>query len=565
MPSAAAAFWRRSTSRVISVTRSPFVSAKSAAVTAFASICAPSWRFPMALHREGHRSNLYYYSTQVRGGGGAEKPSFANDESQAPYRVYVAVGSNLGNRFDNIRRALHLLCQSSSSCRLIQTSFLHETTPMYVTDQPPFLNGAVELATSLTPHELLDELKRIERQLGRKYQGDGAGSVIRNGPRPIDLDILFYETRVEEGGSWFRRETLHSENPDLTIPHPRIQERTFVLQPLQEVAGPSFVHPVLNATISELYERLRKSLKEEQANGDGNAQDAVRVLPLPRNRFLYWNETLVMGILNVTPDSFSDGGQYKDVEAAAERALQMVHQGASMIDIGGESTRPRAEEVSVEEELNRTIPVIRRIRELSLDVPISIDTRRAAVAKAAVEAGADLVNDVSGGSFDPAMLETVAALGVPMVLMHMRGTPQTMQTMTDYGDGENSVVDVVAAALANTSKSATAAGIHRWLQIVDPGIGFAKDMKGNLLLLRNLSKIRAATGNLPLLLGTSRKGFLGKLAGVDVAADRDFATVASCVAPLCLERDSTLAGTMLRVHNPGAMVQAVKVMEAIVG
>ena len=413
-----------------------------------------------------------------------------------------------------------------------------------------FRSGAVELATTLPPHRLLDEIKRVEGQLGRNLQS----TAIRNGPRPVDLDILFYETRVEEGGHWFRRETLQAEN--LTIPHPRLQERAFVLVPLLEVAGPSFVHPVLTATIGELHERLMS---------ESNEPAAVRVLPLPRNRFLYWNETLVMGSLNVTPDSFSDGGEFdRAVEKAAQRALQMYKdEGAAVIDIGGESTRPGAQDVTVEEELQRTIPVITRLRELSPHVPISVDTRRADVAHAAVQAGADLVNDVSGGCHDPAMLSTVAFLGVPMILMHMRGTPQTMQFMTDYSQ-DGGVVQEVATALAETSRKATAAGIPRWLQIVDPGIGFAKDLHGNLALLQHLSQLRTATQQLPLLIGTSRKGFLGTLAQVPVAADRDYATVASCVAALCLEpEDGSNRGTILRVHNPAAMVQAVKVMQAI--
>ena len=537
------------------------------------------------------------------------------DDSDAhpelPYRVYLAVGSNLGNRFENIRQALHLLCQPddggdddnhqqhddhhhqsttttlSPRTHVVQTSFLHETAPMYVTDQPAFLNGAVQLATNLPPHALLRRLKGIEAKLGRRLSSTDNNNnnnndtppPVRNGPRPVDLDILFYETRVETGGQWFRREIIigsdnestatannnndtTTPNLELIIPHPRISERNFVLQPLLEVAGPAFVHPVLNATIGELHQRLRQ---QSPAN-----DDAVRVLPLPRNRFLYWNRTLVMGILNVTPDSFSDGGHYHQaVQSAAQHALRMVrHDGAAVVDVGGESTRPGAAPVTLDQEMERVVPVIQRIRALAdetgVDVVISIDTRRAAVARAAVEAGADLVNDVSGGSYDPEMLSTVASLGVPVVLMHMRGTPETMQSMTDYPN----VVQDVADALAHTSRRASQAGIPRWLQIVDPGIGFAKDIKGNLSLLRNLTKIREATGGLPLLIGTSRKGFLGTLTGVSVAADRDYATVASCVAALCLE-DAQLAPaggvtpTMLRVHNPAAMVQGVKVVEAI--
>eukprot|EP00977_Amphora_coffeiformis_P006182 scaffold1332_cov166-Amphora_coffeaeformis.AAC.10 len=539
MPIFAAALWGRNCQTVITL-------ARSLARSSMTTRNSGAFRHAKQRPRNHH---IYYFSTTVRGGGGGRGGNETDqefsrlDETNSPYRVYLAVGSNLGHRFDNIRQALNLLCQDSSS-KLVKTSFLHETSPMYVTDQPAFLNGAVELATTLPPLDLLNKLKRIEADLGRSLQNG-----IRNGPRPVDLDILFYETRVEAGGSWFRRETLHSEN--LTIPHPRLQERNFVLKPLLEVAGPSLVHPLLNATIGELYDRLLETTDDEQG--------AVRVLPLPNDRFLYWNETLIMGILNVTPDSFSDGGQFDHVEVAAQRALRMYQEdGAAIIDVGGESTRPGAEDVLVEEELRRTIPVIRRIREISSEVPISIDTRRAAVAKAAVQAGADIVNDVSGGSFDPEMLSTVADLGVPVVLMHMRGAPKTMQTMTRY---ENVVADV-ANALSKASQAATDAGIPRWLQIVDPGIGFSKDMQGNLSLLRHLSRIRVATDHLPILIGTSRKGFLGTLANVPQAVDRDYATVASCVTALCLEEPCS-SGTILRVHSPAAMVQAIKVMEAI--
>jgi dihydropteroate synthase/2-amino-4-hydroxy-6-hydroxymethyldihydropteridine diphosphokinase len=470
-----------------------------------------------------------------------------NDDTttEPPYRVYLAVGSNLGNRFDNIRQALHMLCHNENrhnTTILTRTSFLHETPPMYVTDQPAFLNGAVQLDTYLPAPELLQRLKDIEAELGRNTT-----STIRNGPRPVDLDIIMYEKRNKK----LDTEAIMYNDDHLVVPHPRMQERNFVLQPLMEINADLY-HPILRATVQQLQQRL---FWETQSQED----TAIRVLPLPRNRYLYFNETIVMGILNVTPDSFSDGGNYNDsVEQAAQHALHMAHNdGAKIIDIGGESTRPGAKPVSVQEELDRTLPVIRRIRELSSDIILSIDTRRAAVAKAAVEAGCDIVNDVSGGSYDGQMLSTVAALGVPMILMHMRGTPETMTTLTEYGN----VVTDVAEELVRISKRAECAGIPRWLQIVDPGIGFAKDLTGNLVLLQNVHELRSATQGLPLLLGTSRKGFLGTLTGVSEAAERDFATVASCITALCLE--PTNSPTILRVHNPAAMSQAVKVMDAI--
>lgn len=192
------------------------------------------------------------------------------------------------------------------------------------------------------------------------------------------------------------------------------------------------------------------------------------------------------------------------------------------------------------------------------DIPISIDTRRALVAATAIRAGADIVNDVSGGTFDPSMLKTVADLSVPIVLMHMRGTPQTMQGMAQYTD----VVLEVAASLRERSQTAQAVGINRWLQIADPGIGFAKDTDGNLALLRNLGRIRSNVGNLPLLLGTSRKGFLGRLTGTPNPVDRDWSTVSSCITALCLD-DHEKACNIVRVHNVEAMIHATKVMDAI--
>ena len=225
------------------------------------------------------------------------------------------------------------------------------------------------------------------------------------------------------------------------------------------------------------------------------------------------------------------------------------------------------------------------------DIAISIDTRNAAVAQAAILAGADIVNDVSGGCHDPDMLKTVAQLGVPFILMHMRGTPQTMQTMTNYEQqttvassnnvldpttnsrGPTPVVDEVARVLRERVHAAQQAGIPEWLQVVDPGIGFAKDGIGNLQLLKHISHIRSSLKNRPILLGTSRKGFLGKLTGVTHAPDRDVATVASLLTPACFEA-ATASGesesdgppnlcTIWRVHNVTAASQALKIMNAI--
>jgi dihydropteroate synthase/2-amino-4-hydroxy-6-hydroxymethyldihydropteridine diphosphokinase len=471
-------------------------------------------------------------------GGSFRNVSTLCQQTAGYTRVYVAVGSNLGNRFESIASSVDYLC-SDKRVKLLRTSFLHETAPMYVTDQPSFLNGVLEVETLLDPLNLLKRLKEVEEKMGRDFNG------VRNGPRPVDLDIIFYDVREDTPSLLLASDTLQ-------IPHPRIGEREFVLGPLIDLKADCVRHPSSNLTVGELYSQLKAS--------PGFKETAVRILPLPRDRMLYFNETLIMGILNVTPDSFSDGGNYKgSIQTAAEQACQMERDGAAIIDVGGESTRPGAKEVQIAEELDRTIPVIKKIREHS-DVPISIDTRHSAVARAAVEAGADIVNDVSGGTFDSDMLATVADLGVPMIIMHMRGTPETMQTMTEYDDV---VVDVVNSLLER-SRAAEAAGIPRWMQVLDPGIGFAKDLHGNLVLLKKLNTLRSGIDNMPILLGTSRKGFIGKITGQKDVAERDFGSVASCVAALCLGSNSNCLGSnILRVHNVKGAKQAAIVVDAI--
>jgi dihydropteroate synthase len=260
-------------------------------------------------------------------------------------------------------------------------------------------------------------------------------------------------------------------------------------------------------------------------------------------------EPLVVGVLNVTPDSFSDGGLYDEPDAALRRAVEMVREGAGMIDVGGESTRPGSDEVTEDEEAARVIPVVRRLKE-ALDVPISVDTRKARVARAALEAGADVVNDVSALR-DPEMAAVVAGSGAGLVLMHMRGTPKTMQADPRYDDVVGEVTDELSTAL----DAAIAAGIDPERVVVDPGIGFAKSYRHNLELLGGL----AGLGRLgrPVMLGVSRKAFLGQLLGGVPPEERVVATAAACVAGL-------LAGARIfRVHDVRPVTEALRVAEAI--
>ena len=259
----------------------------------------------------------------------------------------------------------------------------------------------------------------------------------------------------------------------------------------------------------------------------------------------------LMGVLNVTPDSFSDGGRFIDVSQAVGRALEMVVEGADIIDVGGESTRPGAEPVDEQVEMGRVIPVIEELRSRS-DVFISIDTSKAAVADAACAAGADIVNDVTALRGDDAMRDLVADRGAGLVLMHMQGDPRTMQTTPTYDD----VIVEVSAFLTEAARSAEDAGIKRDSIVIDPGIGFGKTVEHNLSLIRSIDRF-VETGY-PVLVGPSRKTFIGKVLDVDVG-ERVEGTAAVCV--WCVSRGVRL----LRVHDVQAIHRAVRMTEALMG
>jgi dihydropteroate synthase len=243
----------------------------------------------------------------------------------------------------------------------------------------------------------------------------------------------------------------------------------------------------------------------------------------------------IMGILNVTPDSFSDGAVFLETDRAVEQALAMEAEGADSIDIGGESTRPYAAAVDEEEELRRVLPVIERLAG-RLRIPISIDTYKSAVAGKALRAGAEIVNDISGCSFDPRMAEVVASSGAGLVIMHTRGRPSEMQLDTAY----HSIIPEVIAFLEERITHAELCGIQRERIVVDPGIGFAKNLQGNLEILRRLDEF-SVLGR-PVLLGASRKGFIGEILGRDVG-DRLFGTAATVA--LAVARGASI----LRVHD----------------
>jgi dihydropteroate synthase len=260
-----------------------------------------------------------------------------------------------------------------------------------------------------------------------------------------------------------------------------------------------------------------------------------------------------MGVVNVTPDSFSDGGLYLDADTAIAHGVELAAAGAAVIDVGGESTRPGAEPVTDDEELRRVVPVVAGL--VARGVTVSIDTTKSTVARAALDAGAAMVNDVSGGTADPEMLPAVAGSGAAYVAMHMRGTPKTMQQRAEYAD----VVDDVGGELRARVEAALAAGVDARALLADPGIGFAKTAEQNLALLRALPEIAARAGA-PLLVGASRKSFLARFArdGADGdAAARDDATLATTV--WAFERGAA----MVRVHDVVASRRAVELLDVM--
>jgi dihydropteroate synthase len=258
--------------------------------------------------------------------------------------------------------------------------------------------------------------------------------------------------------------------------------------------------------------------------------------------------TRVMGIVNVTPDSFSDGGECAETEAAVTRALAMLDAGAVAVDIGGESTRPGAAPVSEAEELDRVVPTIRRIRELRGDAVISVDTTKRAVAAAAVAAGADILNDISGLQADPGLAEVAAATGAGLVLMHMRGTPQTMQQDLHYDD----LLGEICTFLENAMAQAEAAGVAHESILLDPGIGFSKDAAQNLAILAKVATFHRL--GRPLLVGPSRKSFLAPLLAGAPPAGRVWGT-AGAVAWLAMQ-----GVDVVRVHDVREMTDLLQVL-----
>lgn len=268
-----------------------------------------------------------------------------------------------------------------------------------------------------------------------------------------------------------------------------------------------------------------------------------------KNIELDFNTPKIMGILNVTPDSFSDGGKYYSIENAIDHALKLFDEGADIIDIGGESTRPGSEPVSIDEEIKRTIPVIKKLIELRKDILISIDTTKSEVAKLALDAGAQIINDISGLTFDNNMFRTAKEFDAVVVIMHIKGNPKTMQENPEY---ENILKDVYDFLLNQSIKSKNS-GVEKI--IIDPGIGFGKTIEHNFTLIKNLEYFQSL--GYPIMVGLSKKSFIGKSLNLDID-NRDIGTV-------ILETVSILkSARIIRTHNVEYCNQIVKLVRHII-
>lgn len=454
--------------------------------------------------------------------------------------IYLGLGSNLGDRLQNLQDAVRQLAPEVHVSRL---SSVCETEPWGYTDQPRFLNLALAAETSLEPHALLVHLKKIEANLKRE-------TTFRNGPRTIDLDILFYGNLV-------------LNTPDLVIPHPRLVERAFVLVPLDEIA-PGFVHPVLHKTVHDLAGQTdTSSVSLFQAATLDCPQEELNKRTKPAYPLEWGSRTFVMGIINVTPDSFSGDGllsQPDAVRAAVAQACRFVQEGADILDIGGESTRPGSQPVDAEEEMQRILPVIRAVRQLGLPVILSVDTYKARVAEAALQAGADWINDVWALRGDPELAAVASDHHAPIILMHNRSKPNDAALDRRLGGRYvgaqyKDLLGEIKQELLESVESALSAGVEKGRIILDAGIGFGKTVNQNLDLLNRQDEICSL--GYPVLLGPSRKSFIGYT--LDAPPDQRLEGTAAAVA-VGISRGVDI----IRVHDVAAMVKVARMTDAIV-
>lgn len=441
------------------------------------------------------------------------------------HHLFLSLGTNLGDRLLNLRQAVSGL-EDAGLVVIDQISPVYETEPWGVADQPRFLNLCLEAHTRLSPSELLSETKLLERRLGR-VPGE------RWGPRVIDIDLLTYDD-----GTF--------EDDRLSLPHPGISDRAFVLLPLADIA-PTWRHPISGASVQELL--------------DGHDLSGLKRLPLP---LIWGRRTYVMGVLNVTPDSFSGDGLMRAgeddlIQRAVRQAEEFVVDGADIIDIGGESTRPGSQPITTAEEQSRVVPLISAVRQ-AVRVPISVDTYRSQVAAAALEAGANWVNDVWGLRMDPEMAAVVAGAGCPVVIMHNRSRPRNVDQQERLGgryvgiEYDDLIPDVIRE-LQSSIDHGLSWGIRPEQIVVDPGIGFGKSIAQNLRLINELGALRSL--GYPLLVGTSRKSFIGYT--LDLPPEDRVEGTAATVA-IAIDRGADI----VRVHDVRQMVRVARMTDSIV-
>lgn len=470
-------------------------------------------------------------------------------QEQGSHIVYLAFGSNLGHQLNNINQAIKEL-NHHENINVLQTSSLYKSKPMYYLDQGDFVNGCLKIETTLTPHELLKVLKSIEYESLQRIKH------FDNGPRSIDLDILLYDSII-------------LNTPDLNIPHIRMIERNFVLFPLCDLLPPTFIHPVTAEPIHSHLEQLQPLSKDVQ-----ESIELTTLVPFDNtDTFKYMEfdlinnktKTQLMSILNITPDSFSDGSESNmDIAVIMAKVAEMKANDVDVVDVGGCSTRPGSDQPSVETELSRVLPVVEAIKNKYGDnIIVSVDTYRSQVAREAIKLGADIINDISGGTLDQDMYDVIAETGVPYIVNHTRGTIATMNSLTDYTHSEDSTVEIfdkheviveeMGKEMSVLMEKMFSRGVKRWQVILDPGLGFAKKLNENLTIIRNLPSFKAYSQErqgvytsfkyLPVLLGPSRKKFIGTITKKETALERLNGTSASITAGIGFGAD------IVRVHD----------------
>ncbi len=438
----------------------------------------------------------------------------------------VALGSNLGDRAAHLCRAVQAL---GALGKVADTSFLYETDPVLLEDQPQFLNAACRLLTPLGPKDLLLAMQQIEKDMGRIKK-------IRYGPRNIDLDLVFFG------------DCILKELPFIQVPHYQATLRDFVLEPLCDMC-PHFVNPQTGLTLqTELDNLSRPSLQQ--------------ILPVGREVWRLHEKTRVVGVLNVSPESQLAPGQIPaDPKAKTlfqKRVSRMEEDGADLIDIGAQTSRPGHELIPEAEEVRR-LTLALTIARKETDLPLSVDTFRNTAAAAALECGADMINDPWAGRFSREILDTTIQAEVPHVFVHNNlriqdpAYPRHLRELPPFRP-QGDVAAAVRQALEKALAAARDRGQYRWLQVVDPGLGFGKNLKQNTDLLRAFGG--EPVWKYPVMVGPSRKGFIQHLVS---SADEKSVLAGSLAAAVVAGHRAHL----VRVHDVAATVSALRVADAI--